>query len=87
MEVYMDDMLGKTLYTRDHLAHLKEMFDVLPIYNMKLNLNKCVFRVFLGKFLDFMVNQWGIEANLDKIKAMLQMEALQIMRKVLGIVP
>ena len=41
---------------------------------MKLNLSKCAFGVSLGKFLGFMVSQRGIEANLDKIQAILNME-------------
>lgn len=76
MKMYVDDMLVKSFHVKDHLAYLKEIFDVLCTYNMKLNLNKCMFRVFSGRFLGFMVNQWGIEANQDKIKAVLKMEAL-----------
>ena len=41
---------------------------------MKLNPSKCVFRVLSGKFLGFMVSQKGIEANPDKIQAILNMK-------------
>ena len=40
---------------------------------MKLNLAKCAFGVSAGKFLGFIVNNRGIEANPDKIKAVLDM--------------
>ena len=40
---------------------------------MKLNLTKCAFRVSTGKFLGFIVNSREIEANLDKIRAGLDM--------------
>ena len=40
---------------------------------MKLNPSKCAFGVTTGKFLGFMVSQRGIEANLDKIKAIVEM--------------
>ena len=40
---------------------------------MKLNPAKCVFGVSTGKFLGFIVNSRGIEANPDKIKAVLDM--------------
>ena len=73
MEVYMDDMLVKSKKDKDHLADLKETFQTLRRYNMKLNPAKCVFGVSSGKFLSFMVSQRGIEANLDKIKAILEM--------------
>ena len=41
---------------------------------MKLNPSKCVFGVTTGKFLGFMVSQRGIEVNLDKIQAILEMK-------------
>ena len=41
---------------------------------MKLNPSKCAFEVSSGKFLGFMISQRGIEANLDKIQAILEME-------------
>ena len=41
---------------------------------MKLNSSKCAFRVSSGKFLGFMVSQRGIEANSNKIQAILNME-------------
>ena len=40
---------------------------------MKLNPTKSAFRVSLGKFLGFIVNSRRIEANPNKIKAMLDM--------------
>ena len=40
---------------------------------MKLNPTKCAFGVSAGKFLGFIVNNQGIEANPNKIKAMLDM--------------
>ena len=42
---------------------------------MKLNPEKCAFGVTSGKFLGFMVHQRGIEANPDKVKAVLEMES------------
>ena len=41
---------------------------------MKLNPTKCAFGVSAGKFLGFIVNIHGIEANLDKIKVLLYMK-------------
>ena len=73
MEVYIDDMLVKSTTTELHIAHLSEAFQILREYNMKLNPAKCAFRVTAGKFLGFIVNNRGIEANPDKIKAVLDM--------------
>ena len=41
---------------------------------MRLNPSKCAFGVSSGKFLRFMVSHRGIEANPDKIQAILNME-------------
>ena len=72
--MYVDDMLVKSLDEEKHLDDLKETFDTLRRHQMKLNLSKCAFRVSSGKFLGFMVSQRGIEANPDKIQAILDME-------------
>ena len=73
MEVYIDDMLVKSTTAELHIAHLCKAFQILRNYNMKLNLAKCAFGVSVGKFLGFIVNRRGIEANPDKIKAVLDM--------------
>ena len=41
---------------------------------MKLNPSKCAFGVASRKFLDLMVSQRGIEANPEKIQAILNIE-------------
>ena len=41
---------------------------------MKLNPTECAFGVSAGKFLGFIVNNRGIEANPDKIKVVLNMQ-------------
>ena len=73
MEVYIDDMLVKSVKAELHITHLAEVFQVLKSYNMKLNPAKCAFGVSAEKFLGFIVNSRGIEANLDKIKVVLDM--------------
>ena len=67
VKVYVDDMLVKSRQEDDHLDDLKETFDTLCSYNMKLNPSKCVFEVTVGKFLGFMVSQKGIKINPNKI--------------------
>ena len=73
MEVYIDDMLVKSTTAELHITHLSEAFQILREYNMKLNPAKCTFGVSAEKFLGFIVNNVGIEANLDKIKVVLDM--------------
>lgn len=62
--------------SEQHLADPAESFGVLRHYQMKLNPTKSVFRISSGKFLGLMVNRREIiEANLDKIKVVLEMES------------
>ncbi|CAL9031394.1 unnamed protein product, partial [Prunus brigantina] len=49
------------------------MFTILKQYKMRLNPTKCAFGVASGKFLGFMISQRGIEANPEKIQAILDM--------------
>ena len=82
MEVYIDDMLVKSTTTELHIDHLSEAFQILRNYNMKLNPAKCAFGVSAEKFLGFIVNHRGIEANPDKIKAVLDMPSPSGIKKV-----
>ncbi|XP_077251844.1 uncharacterized protein LOC143891079 [Tasmannia lanceolata] len=49
---------------------------------MKLNSKKCTFGVGVGKFLGFMVSQPGIEANPEKIKAVVELTPPKTIREV-----
>ena len=82
MEVYIDDLLVKSTTAELHIAHLVEAFQILKGYNMKLNPTKCAFGVSAEKFLGFIVNNREIEANPDKIKAVLDMSSSSNIKEV-----
>lgn len=50
MEVYIDHMVIKSKEKRNQISDLKETFEVLRKYKLKLNASKCMFRVSSGKF-------------------------------------
>ena len=56
VQVYVNDMLVKSRREEDHLDDLRETFNTLRSYNIKLNPDKCAFGVMVGKFLGFMVS-------------------------------
>ena len=56
MEVYIDDLQVKLRVFGNHLDDVPEIFEILRKYKMKLNLLKCSFGVYFGKFLSFIVN-------------------------------
>ena len=82
VQVYVEDMLVKSRREEDHLKDLEETSGTLHSYNMKLNPSKCAFRVTAGKFLGFMVSQRGIEANSEKIRAIVEIPPLKNMKEV-----
>ena len=82
MEVYMHNMLVKSKEELTHLDDLKEMFATLKKYQMRLNPSKCIFGVVSGKFLGFMVSQRGIEANSEKVRAIINMASPRTVKEV-----
>ncbi|PKI40896.1 hypothetical protein CRG98_038737 [Punica granatum] len=73
IEVYVDDMIAKSKEGEDHLVNLKRLFDCLKKYKLRLNPAKCTFGVKSGKLLGFVVSEKGIEADPDKVKAIMEL--------------
>jgi hypothetical protein len=71
---YVDDIIVKSTKQEHHIADLQERFANFRRAGLKLNLEKCVFRVKKRKFLGCLVSTKGIEANTSKIEAILRME-------------
>ncbi|RDX73710.1 Retrovirus-related Pol polyprotein from transposon 17.6, partial [Mucuna pruriens] len=69
VEVYVDDMIAKSRTPDQHVDDLRKLFERLQKYKLRLNPAKCTFGVKTGKLLGFIVNERGIEVDLDKVKA------------------
>ena len=82
VQVYIDNMLVKSVQEDDHLSDLRETFDTLQTYNMKLNPSKCAFRVTARKFLGFMVSQRGIEVNHEKVRTIIELSPSKTVKEV-----
>jgi hypothetical protein len=74
---YVDDIVVKSIQRRDHIGDLAETFA-----NLRLNPEKCVFDIHKGKVLGCLVSTKGIEANTDKIKALIEMQDLVSLKDV-----
>jgi hypothetical protein len=70
----VDDIIVKSTKQENHIADLQETFANFRQAGLKLNPEKCVFRVKKGKFLGCLVSMKGIEANPSKIESILRME-------------
>jgi hypothetical protein len=73
IEAYVDDIVVKSKKTVDLVPDLAGVFPKLRQHGVKLNPEKCVFGVPRGMLLGFVVSERGIEANLEKISAIMDM--------------
>jgi hypothetical protein len=73
IQVYINDMVITTRKEESLISDLHETFDNLDRSKLKLNPTKCSFGVSAGQLLGFLVSARGIEANLEKIQAILTM--------------
>jgi hypothetical protein len=71
---YVDDIVAASKKKAPYISDLTKTFANMHESKLKLNPGKCVFRVTQGKVLGCLVSTKGIEANPDKIKAILQMQ-------------
>ena len=82
IEAYIDDMLVKGKTMSQHIVDLKKTFSTLRTYGMRLNPTKCAFGVSSEKFLGFVISQRGIEANPEKIRALLKLSPPRTVKEV-----
>ena len=69
VEVYIDNMVVKSKQESQHIEDLQGAFEVLRQHKLRLNAEKCVFSVGVGKFLGYVITNQGIEINLNQINA------------------
>jgi hypothetical protein len=82
IEEYVDDIVVKSKNTGDLVFDLTEVFAKLRQHGVKLNLEKCVFGVPRGMLLGFVVLERGIEANPEKISAIMDMGLIKKLKGV-----
>lgn len=63
MQIYIDDMIVKSVKTSDHISDLIESFENIRKHSMCLNPSKCSFGLRGGKFLGYLLTHQGIEAK------------------------
>jgi hypothetical protein len=82
VEAYVDDIVVKTRKASDLLSDLETTFRCLKAKGVKLNPEKCVFRVPRGMLLGFIVSERGIKANPEKIAAITNMGPIKDLKGV-----
>jgi hypothetical protein len=60
MEVYIDDVVVKSVRLEEHMTDLKLSLERMKKYWLRMNPLKCAFGVTSGKFLGFVVHKRGM---------------------------
>ena len=71
---YVDDIVVQSKLKQEHIEDLRRAFNNLHNAGLKLNPEKCIFGVSKGKLPNCLISARGIEANPEKINAILNME-------------
>jgi len=74
ISAYVDDIVVQSKLKQEHIEDLCRAFNNLRNAGLKLNLEKCIFGIRNGKLLGCLILARGIEANLEKIDTILNME-------------
>jgi hypothetical protein len=82
IEAYIDYIIVKSKKMGDLVPDLVEVFAKLRQHGEKLNPEKCVFRVPRGMLLGFVVSERGIEANPEKISAIMDIWPIKNLKSV-----
>jgi hypothetical protein len=69
VEIYIDDVVIKSLDHESHLEDVKRTLECTRKHGLKMNPNKCAFGVSAAEFLGFLVHEGGIEVGKKSMKA------------------
>jgi hypothetical protein len=69
VEIYIDDVVIKSLDHESHLADMRKTLECTRKHGLKMNPNNCAFGVSAGEFLGFLVHEGGIKVGKKSMKA------------------
>jgi hypothetical protein len=87
LEIYIDDVVIKSVGFREHMANLKVSSERMRKYGLRMNPMKCAFGVSVGRFMGFIVHEHGIQIGPKKVESINRMEehtCKRDMQKLLG---
>lgn len=70
----MDDITVYSYHKRDHIYHLKQIFERCPRYGISLNPKKSVFVVTEGKLLGHILSKEGIIIDPERIETIMRIQ-------------
>jgi hypothetical protein len=69
MEIYIDDVVIKSVSFEQHLADLRTTLERMKKYGLRMNPFKCAFGVSASRFLGFIVHEHGIQIDPKKVES------------------
>jgi hypothetical protein len=69
IEVYIDDVVVKSVGFEEHMTDLKLSLERIKKYGLRMNPLKCNFGVTSGRFLGFIIHKHGIQIDPMKIES------------------
>jgi hypothetical protein len=69
MEVYIDDVVGKSVGFKEHMTDLKLLLERMKKYGLRMNPLNWAFVVTSGWFLGFVVHEYRIQIDPKKIES------------------
>ena len=73
--VYLDDILIFSKSYREHLIHIRNIFEMLLNSNLRVTLDKCEFCKTVIKYLGFLISEAGIQIDPSDVRAILEYQA------------
>ncbi|KAK1685906.1 hypothetical protein QYE76_046754 [Lolium multiflorum] len=74
VEIYIDDVVVKSVSMEGHLDDLRRVLDRTRKFGLRMNPKKCAFGMTAGQFLGFLVHERGIEIGLKSQEAVRTMQ-------------
>ena len=74
--MYIDDIVVKSKQEAWHIEDLQGVFEILRKHKLRLNAEKCAFRVGAGKFLGYLITSRRIEVNPNQIEVVKHLRSL-----------
>jgi len=85
VELYIDDIAVKCRDKGNHLADLRRVPDIMQAHQLKMNPTKSFLGVASDKFFGFVVTSKGIHLDLEKIRAVQEMQPPRNLKKLRGL--
>jgi hypothetical protein len=73
VEAYLDDLASRSRKRKDHPTHLRLIFERCRYFQIRLNPNKCIFCITLGRLLGFIISTTGIMVDPLKVETIVQL--------------